>query len=134
MAFNVSSALQADILTNYLVHRPATNKVKELYELTVSKAPSSSKFETKVLHFAFKYPVLMGSLDSALALVSGEAELRRQIYYMFAILEATPEYADDFLPKKQNKYYVIYLIWVGIKATGQIIIGLPLLKLLEIGT
>jgi hypothetical protein len=71
----------------------------------------------------------LGLLDSGLALVRPHAELRRRLYLLFALLEATPEYADRFLPAARRPWYVIYIAWVGARAAVKGLLGSALVKL-----
>jgi hypothetical protein len=55
-----------------------------------------------VTAFAVQRPWAIGALDGALALCDRGAPLRQRLLLMAAILEARPQYCDDFLPRERT--------------------------------
>ena len=72
----------------------------------------------------------VSSIDSGLALFGRDSSIRRKIFIMLAILEASPDYCDYFLPRKRSPLYLFIVIWAGIRASIKAAIGSVMLKLL----
>lgn len=125
---------EAKTLTNYLTGTIPSAHVSQLYStaLQANTPTDISTGEQKAMRFAFRHPRFLGAIDGALALTNPNAELRRRIYYMFAILETTPEHAEIFLSRRAN--YPIALIGatiIALRAVLRIITGLVILAALE---
>lgn len=121
---------QADFIANYLVGRPASNKVKELYEEAITLGYHETPSEDRVLNYWLHHPRSLEALDSGLALVDPNAELRRRVFIMFAILESFPEYSESFLSKKA-RIVNFEIIYTGIRAVCMAIIGVVLVKVVQ---
>lgn len=84
-----------------------------------------------VVRFAFDHPWSMPLLDSASALMKGGEGLRRKLYLMSAILEASPRFAGDFLPvSSSGAGLALSFARFGLGAVLKAAIGLPLLGVL----
>lgn len=85
-----------------------------------------------VVRFALRWPRALPFLDAASALVRPRGPLRSRLLVMAAVLEASPEHADRFLPDpagagRQLTETVVAGSLGGIKA----LVGLPILLLAE---
>lgn len=120
---------QADTIARYLVGRPASNKVKKLYEFAIKQGITSAEENDKILRYWIKHPWSLELLDSGLAITNGNAELRRRIYVMFAILESFPEYSKFFLARKAFILSPAILI-TGIRAVTMAILGVIFVKVI----
>jgi len=78
-----------------------------------------------------KHPHLIGSIDAALCIADQNSEVRRRIYVMFSILEATPEFADAFLPKAHSGWYIFAVGYYGVRAVCKTIFGLVIVKVVK---
>lgn len=84
------------------------------------------------LAFALAHPWLLPSLDAAAAFVRPQALLHRKALLMTAILEASPDHADLFLPRVAGW---LALGWLGARVAFSTVVhlavGLPLLLTIE---
>lgn len=122
---------EARIFCRYMVGQEPSTKVIDLYKVAISNAAQESDKDLQLLRFAVRHPHAISVLDSGLALKRPRALLRRRLYAMFAILEATPEYAAKYLPAKHGPLYIIVIAGIGVRAVLRAIIGLLLLPLAE---
>jgi hypothetical protein len=87
--------------------------------------------DRELVAFAARHPRLLPSLDAALALTRPDALLHRKALLMAAILEASPDHADDFLPRTRSLAGLVALgARVGLRSAVEVAIGLPLLAVL----
>jgi hypothetical protein len=125
---------QADIISFYLIGRAASSHSKRMYEkvLKDSEPESIDPKDQKIINFAFKHKKTIRLLDSAMALLRPQSELRRRIYIMFAILEAHPDNFDKFISiKKGHLYKVAFVLRVSV-ATLSAIVGVALAFVVEL--
>lgn len=133
MTLAVEAKHQSTLLTLYLIGETPSRRSQELYLEVLKASPELSKSEAKVIEYAFSHLWSLGFLDAGQALVRPNAELRRRIHGMFAILESMPEYSGKFLSQKRSGLYLLVIIMYGLRSVGMAVVGLPLLKALELG-
>ena len=81
-----------------------------------------------VSDFAFRHAWSLPFLDAAAPFVRGAEDLRARVLLMAAVLEASPEYAADFLPRDASRARIIVaLAGHAIAAGARMIVGVPLL-------
>jgi len=124
---------EASVFSHYLTKRQPPTHAQALYAAKVAEVASETipPREQRQLSFALSHPWCIGLLDGGLALVNPHAELRRRIYIMFAILEASNQHHQYFLVRRRGPFYVIYVVFVGIRASLKAMCGLVLLQLLR---
>lgn len=117
---------EAIIFTHYLIRNTPTQAHIALYTRALSSntRPSSEKSFIAAL----QHPTLLPYLDAHDALFRPTSELRKRLYLMFSILEASPDFTDMFLPKKAPFWYIFILAGYGIRSTWRIVIGTLLVK------
>lgn len=122
---------EAILFCKYLVGQKPSADIIERYQhfIAVNKQVATPR-DNQVLAFAIKHPRAIPLLDNALAFIQPSSELRRRIYTMFTILEASPQYAPQFLPIKRSPLYILGLIWSGSTAVVQMCGGIILLKVI----
>lgn len=120
---------QARIFTRYLVGRDVSSQATQIYRSAMS-ASKASKADQKILDFMIKHPQSIGFIDAGLVFHDSTSEARRRLYIMLAILEASPEYCDLFLPKKRNLFYLIVVGYAGFRAVIKSILGFFLVKVI----
>ncbi len=77
--------------------------------------------------FALAHPQLVGSIDAAGAVTGRARVLRGKLLLMAAILETTPEFADEFLPRAESPVRAaLALGWDGLRVAAKVLIGIPL--------
>lgn len=94
--------LEARLFTRYLVGRPPARHFVQRYQeanRVLSILPEDGR-EAAVLDFVRRHPWSVGFLDAACGLLRPGGLLRTRILIMAAILEASPEFAEDFLPRE----------------------------------
>ena len=78
--------------------------------------------------FCVGHPWSLPLIDAAAALTGRAPLLRARLQLMAAVLETTPEFADDFLPRVRSRASVLATVaWSGIMAAGKALLGAPLL-------
>ena len=122
---------EAEILSLYLIRQSPSEKEKILYAGAMQKLNIClSSYEEKQWHFLMKNNWALPFADAALAVKDSSSSIRRKIFLMLAILEASPNHIEYFLPKKHSAFYLIQLFFVGIRAITRRMFGFLLLKLL----
>lgn len=120
---------QAYIFGRYLLGAVPSDAAIEVFQKAMAaNGGSQAKREQKVVQFAYQHPWSIGFLDSGLALIEPQAELRRRLYVMFSILESMPEYHDRFLPKKRSWWYGFVVVWAGARGAAKAVVGIVLAK------
>jgi hypothetical protein len=121
---------QAELLGNYLLQGiPLKPEIKERYEQTMLNTTGKlDERDKKILSFALNHPWSIGLLDAGCVFVHPDAEIRRRLYVMFAILEASTDYWSYFLPKKRNPLYVFVLLAAGMRGVAKAGVGVILVK------
>lgn len=115
---------------HYLRHAP-TEAIVRFYEQAVKLAsPRLDETDKRLLNFGVKHRWAIGSIDAGLAFLKPQSEYRHRLYIMFAILEASYEYHDRFLPRERNWTYFLYVMYVGVRSVAQTLIGLVLVKVM----
>lgn len=125
---------EACLFACYLIGRRPPRELQGRYARAIRRlAPRpTGPADAVVLAFARQHPWSLPLLDAALALVRGDALLRRRIFVMAAVMEASPRYAVRFLPEDQGLVRLVARLagW-GLMAGIRAALGLPLLKWVE---
>ena len=132
---HASAALASEgaALGRYVLDRPIGPELIDRYVTAHEHLDvgDSGNGDLAVVSFAIAHPAALPYLDAAAALVRPQALLHRKALLMTAILEASPLYADEFLPRSVGW---LGLAWLGtrvaVATVFQVAIGLPLLLLL----
>jgi hypothetical protein len=86
--------------------------------------------EEPELRFLHRNPRLLPFLDAAAGLLRPCSTLRKKVFLMAAILEATPEHVDFFLRKPAGLWVTLAtLVWQGSRCAGKLLLGIPLFLL-----
>jgi len=118
---------EARIFTRYLINREASPQVIELYK-TAMVASEQSEADKKLLSFMVSHPASIGLIDAGLVFHNPSSEARRRLYVLFAILEASTEHHDLFLPVKRSPLYGFVIMYSGIRAVCKAALGLLVVK------
>ena len=87
-----------------------------------------------ILNFSVSHPWSIPFLDAAAGIFRPEAVLRKKIYAMAAVMEASPRYSECFLPVSLSPLALFpRLIANGLTACIKIMIGIPMLMLIGNG-
>jgi hypothetical protein len=122
-------AAEARLFTRYLVGREAPPALVDRYveacRRLLPAAPDPS--DDAVLAFARRHPWSIGCLDAACGLVRPGGDFRSRILLMAAVLETTPDFADQFLPRQMGPLALVAYVGVaGTAAVLQALVGLVL--------
>ena len=91
-----------------------------------------SPADVALVSFAVRHERLLPCLDAAAALLRPHSLLHKKALLMTAVLEASPRYADEFLPRKRSFLGLCGLfIVLGFTTAVQVVIGAPLLWLVR---
>jgi hypothetical protein len=124
------AALEALLFARYLVGRvPPPDLVQRYRDASRTIwAGGAAAAEEALVTFVRRHPWAVGPLDAATSLLRPGGLLRSKILTMAAILEASPAFADDFLPRSVSTGALVWQIVAGGAAAGtQALIGLVLL-------
>lgn len=117
---------EARIFGRYLVGRTPAPELVARY-CDASRAlwqDAPSRGDAQRLAFVRRHPWSVGLLDAAAALLDPTGQLRSKVLVMAAILETTPDHADDFLPQTLSlPALLLRLVASGIAAVAQALVG-----------
>lgn len=123
--------LQANIFGHYLVREPIAESIRLSYVQAInSKLFKIDRRQQKFLDFVQKHPRSIGLVDAGLALYKPHSEVRRRLYLMLSILEASPEYHEKFLPQARKPFYVFFIAYSGLRAIFKAMLGVALVRLI----
>lgn len=123
-------AHEARLACRYLVRQECPPEMVARY-VAAHRSLTAEPHEA-VARFAFDHPWSMPLLDSASGLMKGGEGLRRKLYLMSAILEASPRFTSDFLPMSSSRSGLAFsLARFGLGAILKAALGLPLLGILS---
>lgn len=130
------AALEAEIFSRYLVGRAAPAALVERYRDAGRAiwAAGAAPAEESVVAFVRRHPWAVGPLDAATSLLHPGGYLRSKILTMAAILEASPAFADEFLPRSVSGARLAWQVVAGGAAASlQALAGMLLLPLARRG-
>lgn len=125
---------EARLFARYLLDRDPPREMVERYmsaneQLGVNVATAADEH---ILNFSVSHPWSIPYLDAATGLLMNDSLLRKKVYVMAAVLEASPQYSDSFLPENPLPLVLFCrLIANGLKAGIKVIIGIPILYFLR---
>lgn len=122
---------EAIAISTYLVGKPCSKILVDRYILAHQKQTILiAQMDQKMWNWTLKSRFRMACIDSGLALTQPKSPIRRKIFTMLAILEASVDFTDYFLPASQPALIVfLKLVFQGTKAVACAIIGFVLVKL-----
>lgn len=124
--FDDARAAEARLFARYLVGREPPPALVERYVAASLQVlpPVPAAEDAAVLAFARRHPWSIGCLDAAAGLLRPGGALRSRLLLMAAILETTPDFADQFLPRQMGPLALVaYVAVTGVVAVLQAIVG-----------
>jgi hypothetical protein len=126
-----TARLEAERFGRYLAGRPIEPHLADRYVAAIAQLrPVIGARDRRRIGFALAHPRLIGFVDGGLALRDPQSMLRWKLVVMTAILEATPEYANAFLPRHRWPWYAAYAGIVGLRAAVKGAVGAVLVTVL----
>jgi hypothetical protein len=122
------------LFARYLLDREPPQDMIDRYisanrELGTDIAMQSTE---KLMECTLTHPWSIPFLDAAAGVIQPDFLLRKKIYIMAAVLEASPIFADQFLPQNLAPFKLFArLIFNSVTAGIKMIIGIPLFYLLR---
>jgi hypothetical protein len=121
---------EAALFSRYILGRETTAEIKERYARACRKlfGKQPRPQDSAVVEFAVRHPWSLPFLDAAAGLVAPESLLRKKLFVVLAIVEATTEHSDFFSPKPHAPAGVIVRLFLwGVSSVLKLSVGLPLL-------
>ena len=113
----------------YLLRKPPSELLVARYAAAMEVLhPHVNQSDGRLLRLVQDHVQVLSLVDSGLALVRPDSVIRTKLLVMSAILEATPEHADSFLPVGRSTGYVPYAAYVGLRAGLKGVIGALLVR------
>lgn len=125
MEFDAQLAREARVFGTYLIGEAIHDGAVELYQ----RAHQTLTFELdakekRLLALALNHPFWIGSIDGGLALLKRRSHLRKKLYYLLAILEASPHHAHKFISSESTWIAAIFrLAFFGVRAVFRALTG-----------
>ena len=126
---------EAAIFARYLVGRDIRSELASRYMQAEQCLPRKElhPLDQRLVEFAVARPWSLAPLDAACALLRPQSLLREKLIRLAAVLEASPEFADEFLPESRGLCRTLLrLVWIGTVGVAEFLIGAALLKVLDV--
>ncbi len=124
--------LESERITNYLIGIPIHETEKNTYAAAMQKVTISfSKYEQLLWQNMLKSKWRMACIDAGLAVKEPNNSVRRKLFTMLAILEASPNYTSFFLSKRFSFFYLFKIGIVAMHAFIKLLIGLIIINTIK---
>jgi nucleoside-diphosphate-sugar epimerase len=124
---------EARLISHYLLHIMPSIDLQIRYADALSRLKITlDRDEERLWRIVERYPNALRMIDSGLAFIKPQGGIRRKLYTMLAILEASPQHHDHFLPKTCTMLQRFKLILIGLRAAVSALLGLMLIKVLKV--
>ena len=123
-------AREAAVLTRYLLDVDCPPELSARYAAAIHRAPDSqlSTRDERVAAFAIARPWALPYIAAAAPFLSGGGLLRWKLTLMSAILETTPRFASEFLPRDLSIGALLrVLVAQSLLAALRLLVGVPML-------
>ncbi len=121
--------IEANRISAYLVSEPLLDKEYDLYCQAMEYFDLElSNYEQMLLSSMLTSTWKMACIDAGLALKDPGNVIRRKIFTMLSILEASPNYTSYFLSRKFHFLYFVKIAFVGCRSVGRALIGILIIK------
>ena len=121
---------EARILTRYLLDCECPVEMQQRYArgTAVIHGARAVDAEQAIAGFAFRHPASLPFLDAAAAVSARGWVLRGKLQLMAAILEASPQFVSDFMPRRSTlPHAMVVAAWCAVKSGLEAAVGVPLL-------
>jgi hypothetical protein len=125
---------EAHVFARYLVGRPPTPETLARYVAARHAIWGDGAAADPLLAFVRRHPWSVAPLDAATSLFQRDGMLHGAILTMAAILETSPQFADQFLPRSVSRAALVgELVAGGVATAVQVVAGVLLLPLARRG-
>lgn len=122
---------EAEIISRYLLKLSPTGREKLLYAEAMDKLHITLEArELKIWNFVSRNPWALGPVDAALAIKTPHGNVRRKLFVMLAILEASPRHTEYFLARRFSLVEMMLLPLSGVRAALRLAAGIVLISFL----
>lgn len=106
---------EANAIANYLIKSEVDSDLISKYSNAINQLDTSlSQEDEKLFKLCIRKPFLLPLVDSGLALIEPFSTIRKRIYVMNCILEATPKYSNHYLPQTRSLNYLpLFIVKMG---------------------
>ena len=134
MADNITIAdREAQILSRYLVGRECSTEMANRYaEAVIKLSAGHSASEQTTWQSMLTNSYYLKMVDSGLAISNPQSALRKRIFIMLAILEASPDFTESFLPQERSVFYLVPLGFRAGLSALYLVFGTLFVKALKI--
>lgn len=116
---------EAEQIGNYLLRIPIQDSEKNTYADAMQKLNIPfSKYEEALWSSMLKSKFKMACIDAGLAFKDPNNNVRRKLFTMLAILEASPNYTKYFLSRNFSFFYLFKIGLVGTRAILRAMVGI----------
>ncbi|OED46654.1 hypothetical protein AB832_00835 [Flavobacteriaceae bacterium (ex Bugula neritina AB1)] len=126
---NENYTLEAKKIASYLISVPIEKQEQNRYVAAMSQLDLKlTVYESKLMNNMLKSKWKMACIDGGLAIKDPNNVVRRKIFTMLAILEASPNYTEYFLSNRFSFLYFVKIAFVGVRSIVRAIIGIIIIK------
>ena len=124
---------EAQVLSKYLVGRECSSVIAQRYQDAANKLNAVlNDSEQKSWDKMLSSPFYLKLIDSGLAITNPQSSLRKRIFIMLAILEASPDFTQSFLPQERSIFYLIPLGFRAGLSALYLVFGILIVKALNV--
>lgn len=124
---------EAKAFGHYVVGHQPSQTIISLYKKAVSSPDLAIDVtDQKLLAFVHRYPYLIGLIDAGLPFYKPYSEVRRRLYLILAIMEASPDHYNQFMPQKRSFLYIFAVMYFGILTIIKTIVGSVLVRIVAL--
>lgn len=129
---NNNYSVEAEKIGNYLLPIPIQDSEKKTYvEAMLQHNIQFSEYEQKLWKTMLRGEWVMACIDAGLALKEPANKVRRKIFTMLAILEASPNYTTYFFSRNFSSFYLLKIGFVCIRSVLRAVVGLIFIKIIK---
>jgi hypothetical protein len=126
--------IEATVFARYLIGcNLPSHLVKRYIDACRMALPPAEGDDENIVRLAIEHPLLLPSLDAVTALRRPKSRLRQKLLLMSAILEASPDFTDRFLPERSSLVRLALLtVSCGLKSACKVAVGMFALVVLRV--
>lgn len=101
----------------YILGRRLDHASEQLYESALEVLIlGTTPRESRLIQLVISRPWLIAFIDGGLTVLNRTNGLRQRLVLMSAITEASPLYADLFLPVRRGPFYIVRMLCAAVRA------------------